>query len=62
MVLQLNKTTKFYVSVDVLHYVSSKNICNKMSGKKHAAALVIHYIIQHGDDDLYEESGNVQNM
>ena len=33
-----------------------------MSGKKHAAALVIHYIIQHGDDDLYEESGNVQNM
>ena len=30
--------------------------------KKHAAALVIHYIIQHGDDDLWKESGNVQKM
>ena len=33
-----------------------------MSGKEHAAALVIHCIIQHGDDDLWEESENVQKM
>ena len=33
-----------------------------MSGKKHAAAFVIHYIIQHGDDDVWEDSGNVQKM